>query len=86
MCINKKRQSQHRRQPMMRLPVIFCLSRKIFFSRNHFLLMMGESYLLKRFLMLSKRDFLVALSAWKFSHSLNFFTSSFSSLFRVLGI
>ena len=46
MCINKKRQSQHRRQPMMRLPVIFCLSRKILFSRNHFLLMMGESYLL----------------------------------------
>lgn len=86
MCINKKRQFQHRRQPMMRLPVIFCLSRKILFSRNHFLLMMGECYLLKRFLMLSKRDFLVALSAWKFSHSLNFFTSSFSSLFSVLGI
>ena len=43
-------------------------------------------FYLNRFLMLSKIDFLSALSALKFSHSLNFFTSSFSSLFRVLGM
>ena len=43
-------------------------------------------FYLNRFLMLSKIDFLSALSALKFSHSLNFFTSSFSSLFSVLGM